>query len=237
MKPAHTRRQTGKPARKKSPGKKLQRRLAAYAVAAGAAAGGAQEADANIIHFDLEPDVLVQDTVLPLDLNKDFLVDFEIVHGRPLGPPWSGGFSVGLVQGVNGEVVGSSYVYPGTAGTFTWRYAHKLDSGDPIGPGADFQTHGGLGSFSTVNSSIWGEWPGEGEGFAGVQFAISGNTHYGWIRMIVDDFMRPTVMGYAFETEKDTPIPAGAVPEPCSLGMLALGAVGVTAMRKSRKKK
>ena len=212
------------PRKRESRRKRIERKLAAYAVAAGAAtAATGQEATAAIVHVDLDPDVQVEFDVFPLDLNKDGVDDFEIQHGILSAPPWSSSYMVGLVQGVNGSVVGSS--------SSSWRYASKLAASSTVGPQQEFQPHGAMGSMS-YSYSTWGSWPGEGKGFAGVRFDINGEPHYGWIRMTVDDFMVPTIHDYAYETDPDTPV---HIPEPCSLGMLALGAAGVTAMRKTRK--
>jgi hypothetical protein len=75
--------------------------------------------------------------------------------------------------------------------------------------------------------------------FLGLYFEIPGDGfHFGWARlnMTGDKSATATLVDWAYETIPDTPIIAGAVPEPSSLslGFLALGAVGVAALVRSR---
>ncbi len=60
--------------------------------------------------------------------------------------------------------------------------------------------------------------------------------HFGWVRLSVDDQLGVVLHDFAIESEPDTAIAAGAgtIPEPGSLGLLALGAVGLAALRKRR---
>jgi len=83
----------------------------------------------------------------------------------------------------------------------SWR-----DIGDP-----DFM---GIGEFAGVESA-----------YVGLQLQINGNTHYGWIRLgaPVPIFNGGWIYDFAYETLPDTPILAGAVPEPSSCGLCAIG--------------
>ena len=74
--------------------------------------------------------------------------------------------------------------------------------------------------------------------FLGVKFLISGETHFGWIRINSSAPDQATVSGYSYETIPNKPIIAGACkdevttpdammqPAPGSLGQLAAGAAG-----------
>jgi hypothetical protein len=84
--------------------------------------------------------------------------------------------------------------------------------------------------------------------YLGVQFLISGETHYGWVRITTKG--GPVITGYAYETTPDTSIEDGAVTSPSkvnslapadllfpssqpgSLGVLARGAEGVAIWRR-----
>jgi PEP-CTERM motif len=73
-----------------------------------------------------------------------------------------------------------------------------------------------------------------GIGFVGVKF----NTNqYGWVRVNMDGVPLNsfTVVDYAYAGPGE-PIRAGQVPEPSSLAMLALGAIGIAQWRGARKK-
>ncbi len=76
-----------------------------------------------------------------------------------------------------------------------------------------------------------------GIGFLGIKFNIGAGTQYGWVRvnMVGAPDNAYTIVDYAYADAGDT-IKAGqtAVPEPGLLGMLALGAVGVSFWRRKR---
>jgi hypothetical protein len=67
--------------------------------------------------------------------------------------------------------------------------------------------------------------------YAGLQFKIGGQTHYAWADLenwALADVPIFQVHGWAYESEPNTPIAAGAVPEPSAvlLGLLGTGWLG-----------
>lgn len=73
-----------------------------------------------------------------------------------------------------------------------------------------------------------GLWPPEGLiGYFGLQFYIDDNVHYGWIMMDFTDFGTAggNIVGWAYESNPDTPIMAGVIPEPGTLLLVLLGMV------------
>lgn len=75
-------------------------------------------------------------------------------------------------------------------------------------------------------------------GYVGLPFDIGGNTHWGWADVSVDhlgDTGTGTLLlhGYGYETLPNTPVPAGAVPEPVGTAMLILGAAALGARRRA----
>ena len=81
------------------------------------------------------------------------------------------------------------------------------------------------------------QWLDQGTGFIGFRFNAGSGLQYGWIRVTMDGSPDNTftVVDYAWADPGDM-VAAGQVPEPGSLGLLALGGVGLVAWRKHRAK-
>ena len=79
------------------------------------------------------------------------------------------------------------------------------------------------------------------ETYVGVEFTLGDGTHYGWIGVVPlwvsdaggsgDDALGLDAFAWGYETEAGVPIEAG-VPEPGTLALLAMGAVGVLSRRR-----
>jgi hypothetical protein len=128
-------------------------------------------------------------------------------------------------SGLNAGVVG--YVGPFV------NYANALSMGTSIGSGSTFQTSSQVVLGSNYGGTLYGGFatqvPPGTNAYAGFEFtAGDGAIHYGWLYMNVNagviDFT-----GAAYESTPGMAIAAGqtAVPEPGTMAMLALGAVGV----------
>ncbi|MFT7172261.1 MAG: hypothetical protein ACI9NQ_000470 [Paracoccaceae bacterium] len=77
--------------------------------------------------------------------------------------------------------------------------------------------------------------------YIGVELEIEGNTHYGWVEYVgfsntkfVANRNIPGgfINSWAYESEPDTPIAAGAIPEPSALSLFLLG--GLLALHRRR---
>jgi hypothetical protein len=71
--------------------------------------------------------------------------------------------------------------------------------------------------------------------YAGVEFRIGEDVHYGWIR--INNFANVnagSVLDWAYETRPGVPILAGAVPEPYALALLVGGGVLMVWFRRKR---
>ena len=87
---------------------------------------------------------------------------------------------------------------------------------------------------STAFSSC--SWGSGGTGFVGFRFENNSNTYYGWARLDINPGgLDGEVIDFAYEDSPNTPIATGVIPEPSSLSLLALGTVGLTALRRRRR--
>ena len=91
---------------------------------------------------------------------------------------------------------------------------------------------------SMWSGSASGPFANVTDGYLGLKFEINGQTHYGWARFNVStsgwNTIDATLTGYAYEDQADTPIHIGPVPEPGTLGLLALGFLGLGAWRRRK---
>jgi len=214
----------------------FESKLAAYAVASGAFVAAADQAEAGIIYSGVQDIAVGNQKTVDLNVNdtgplSDMVVDFKLRQTNVIS---------GLFQTLTLSVIpqGSNEVVLDVGG-----FAAALNTGDLI---SSADTLGGgtkvMASYkfklSTLQSSS-GPWRGVDDKFLGLYFDIPGDgSHFGWARlnMTANKSATATLVDWAYETIPDTPIIAGAVPEPSSLslGFLALGAVGVAALVRSR---
>jgi hypothetical protein len=187
-----------------------------------------------------------------IDLNKDGLPDFEFstttfrsaqsshLNVKETVTPLTGGAVVG-----------------GPLGAFPGPYASALARGAKIGPSAHFASGEvviqRLSVYSSGQGRTYGNWSyyaGKNR-FLGVEFLIKGETHYGWIRLAlgsVPQSVPSSILGYGYETVANKRLSAGVASKNASstrtehkilkpgglpsLGMLALGAEGMTLWRR-----
>ena len=206
----------------------LAKRLDAHFVACAAAAGAgvvgiAQTADAGIVYSGVV-NIPIPDNIDGIYMNMVTGVSnpsAASVPGWDITPYtaaagqfnlWSADASTWLSTG---GVVGGPY---------------KLADGAPIGPAGSFFRPGGgtnVGLEMTLNSNQ------NLLGFKFVNEANAGATHYGWLRLQFGaNAGTRAIVEYAYENVANTAIPAGAVPAPGSLALLALGAAGVAGRRR-----
>ena len=186
---------------------------------------------------------------VPISLNNDGVNDFSFELYTFAYHSFIDVLYVKPIEG--GAVVGAV----GSKGAF---YASALARGAKIGPSAHFSSKGfadievahGQNVSSNYSRKLYGNWGGNpANRYIGVKFLIDGATHYGWIRLTVTTQPRgfsASITGYAYETtankrilagisEKDTADtqaqPKAESAASPSLGMLALGAPGLTSWR------
>jgi hypothetical protein len=218
------------------------RQLNLYALAASAAGYGVlvspPAADASIVYTPTN--IVLHEGSLPIDLNNDGVVDFVLLD-QFRRKDNSNAFKLyaNPVQKGNG-VEGKSF-----------RSVQTVNYGSPIGSQNAFAGRF-MASFCTFNRTsticLGGNWLTVSDRYLGLKFTIDGKTHFGWARLSVSYYLAAgitaTLTGYAYETIPGKAIPAGAtkgtdaaepIPSlnrpthnPATLGMLALGAPGLS---------
>ena len=219
--------------------KSLASSLAAYAAAAGAVglSAAAQPATAAVIYSN------------PSDLSTAFVTDsasstnvyFDLDGGTSANAPFAGADY--LLNYTNDSVekpelaalASTNLLGPlqlakgGTAND----YALKFGSGASVSGSHPAWTPNGWLENGNNNDGLW---TSNGEGFLGlrVDFTNSGSFNYGWARVDYnDDAGTMTLLDFAYETQSDVAI-VTPVPEPHSMAIAALGAVGMSALRRRR---
>ena len=129
-----------------------------------------------------------------------------------------------------------------TLGNYTWAtdFGFAALRGDIFGFYTTTSRYGGSTFVISnyTNTAIGEDLVGfqEGNNFFGFRFERFGELHYGWAEMNIDG-RTLTLSRWAYERFADIPIQVGdgaPIPEPSSLTMLAMGAVGVMSWRKRK---
>jgi len=233
----------------------LDKRLLAYALAAGAGLAAAPElAQASIIYTNPDPDITKfnSNDFIDIDLNNDGTADARVTITK-FYPYFD---AAGVDVRVEGNAQPTGVIGgPGVA--------NALLAGDPIGVAQSFQ---GISASSRVMASAYsyegnsypyyGDFANAGDRFLGLRFQINGADHFGWAQFNVtvsaasngETFAeaRVALLDYAYENCAAEGIQAGAtppggascpsgVPMPPALALVALGAGGLALWRARRR--
>jgi PEP-CTERM motif len=210
----------------------LQRRLDRYVLACSATAAGAagltatQQADGAIVYSGVKNlPVLVSGGGLYFDVEPPFTSAEE---PRPAGweiNPYVGGSKLYVVEDNDPDHAAGGI---GTMVVIVGGNAANLPVGTQINVTSAFSATGFYGGVEIPNGQT---------GYIGFKFdpdSVAGQqSFYGWFLMSVDSSNGGTVTSWAYENT-GAGIAAGAIPEPGSLAMLAMGAVGLSRWRRRR---
>ena len=235
----------------------INRRLNAYALAAGSAGVGllasAQPAAARIVYTAAHIPIVQNGGLVGLDLNHDGINDFQFsntyyVEAGQRRPEGFEQFAL-MVEPVQKPNQVLSFESGRTVCA-----AHLL-KGKTVGPHGPFQPgHSflpmdqGAGDFTSFNA--FGPWLKAKQGYLGLKFVIKGKIHFGWAHIQIAGESNPTITGYAYETipnkailtgqtkqledlGADQPVSLSAPPtQPATLGLLAMGSRGLSIWRR-----
>lgn len=174
-------------------------------------------AAADIVHVLYDPPrEVVESTWETIDIDGDSLPDMQFSNSFELSDVWGLGVN-GIIAKPNGEA------------------AQEIELGALIGPDSSFEHQFQLLLDGSTDGKNWHEWSDTGA-YLGFRLAVDDGFQYGWflvgsVRNDGHTLSTLTLYEFAYETEPNVAIPAGAVPAPGSLALLALGAAAASRRR------
>jgi hypothetical protein len=202
--------------------KKYQlKQLANYSAMAGAFILLNENADAQIIYHDIEPDTVLSedDEIYYLDMDMDGEFNFYL-YKQSFSAITEYGIATAVTIGIVGysanDDIAASYGLTSLNSTHTTSFfaPYAFYEGESINNALEF--HGGSDMAHLQDSydagGGWGNWfPDTEDKYLGVRFkGVDEEIHYGWIRCsVVDDYVL-IIKDYAYNATPDAPIIAGA---------------------------
>jgi hypothetical protein len=251
---AAAKRHSARKAEPKSLDSALEKRLFAYALAAGAGMALTSSASAEIVYTPVYR-AICGFASIAIDLNNDGITDFALYSTF-----YTNGVSQGSFGAFNGnKVIAAPYRFFAFGSTYEPGPV-PLRSGFLIGPTDKFVARGGFMWLGIYGNDLRGPWLGKNGRYLGLEFQKDGRGRFGWARISVGEHGCMALTGYAYETIPGKPITAGQTqdtssdedennpggaslnlpspvdPRPASLGMLALGFQGVPMWRRKESK-
>jgi len=210
------------------------RRLAGAVGAMAAGLAAESPADAAVVHQNFNPPNEVSSAqAYSVNLGGDGVNEFDV--------EWAffGAFQSIGTKATDFAGTGTP-VRPGMAAVIMADNGHaaNLALGTLIGPANTFVTPSITrlnGWDNPTDRNPVGNFNGS-SGYIGVQFALNGNTHYGYVGFEGDppDMHTGRVFAIGWEDQPNTGVLAGGIPEPSSLALLAAGVAGLSAYRRRK---
>jgi hypothetical protein len=200
--------------------------------------GAAAVAPASIIYRDI-PDI---DLIAPSTLGSGTLtapLTLETGQGLTLSVSWSRTPFGTSSESSDITLQGGIGVLCGLFGPTTYGDPYNFALGSAIGPASDpptmwrWATAGGanlayFGNFGEVTGGFW-----SGNAYLGISLPVAGGVNYGWIGMYAAAG-HITIRDYAYESDLNVPITAGAVPAAPSVIAVAFAAARLVRRKRPR---
>jgi hypothetical protein len=209
---------------------KTTKKLASYSAFAAAFTVSANEAHAQLVYTDIDPDetIGIGDSY-ELDLNDDGNTDFQFTINTFTIPSFF--YTTGTAGLMFDAVIPRMLVYPdggnsvnastvsGVYGS-TFAYPYVMDNGDVVDDDLNFKSNSTqfMGIYLSVadfpaEGSVYpfanyGNWPNKSNKFMGLKFEVDGETHFGWVRLSVND-LEIEIDDYAFNATPETAVETG----------------------------
>ncbi len=155
--------------------KELQKKLKKYSAAAVAVAATGVTANGQVVYNQVNKTVDANNPIDSIDINSDGNYDFAMVMY------YSGSNAIVLGGPLNSQ----GHAMAGSTPS-SYNYPFKLNSGDQINTQV-FLPANTAGTFTFVygGTNPYNEFWNGGvtDGYLGLKLSVSGNTHYGWVRM------------------------------------------------------
>lgn len=169
----------------------------------------------------------------PLDINGDSLVDFVFgVNVTAVSVQGSGGNQYLIAPSPPPNIGGP--VAPVGAGFEIGPNSGNVDELDWYNSNP-FYSDIVIGLSGPDGFVLIGAFVGQ-RAYMGISFDIGGDTHYGWIDMYVSDIgPGALIYGWGYESDPNTSILAGVVPEPSTIILFATGSLALLYTRAKKR--
>lgn len=223
--------------------RKLTKRLATYTTAAAATAIGADAAHGEIIYTP-DVDALIQNGSIDFDFNADSINDGRFAHSTemrtymgessatvPSGIPYTYRVASadGLQTGTNAGFFGAQFGFEPRLFTASETVQFATDQSFKNTP-LQLGQSGYFGAYGPLAGMANGE-----QAYLGFVIQKAGDNFFGWVLIEKNaDDLSFWVREYAVQNTPNTSIHVADIPEPHSLGLLAMGAAGMAARRRHK---
>lgn len=163
-----------------------------------------------------------------IDLNSDGVPDFNLSS-------WN---SIDIyLAPLNNNAIISVPEPPGDLGALIYAFNQGAPISSSLDPVLAWWGTSGNGPSVIVSAADIGSigyFQGQTDAFAGMRLDVAGSLYYGWIHIENFGGNWGQISDWAYETSPSTPILAGAVPEPSSAALLAVGMLSLRVLRRPR---